>query len=265
MIANAPPPARRPAIVAPVSRHLAVADTARSLAFYRDTLGFELAPPRKGTDAAADVEIVYGPARIQLGVHDDAHDSTGERRRRGAAILFFETDDVMAMCAAIRARGGTPTEPEKVNWIKMRMFQLTDPDGHMLWFGQSFHESYAEERIPAGRGQLRAVLPELPVDDVAKAVAHYRDVLGFTVNYEQDDLGVMDRDAVQLLLIARDARHTGIGSCGFYVRDADALHAELVAKGAKVLGPPVSEPWGLRHFSVLDPEGNRLTFSQTFE
>jgi uncharacterized glyoxalase superfamily protein PhnB len=96
-------------------------------------------------------------------------------------------------------------------------------------------------------------------------VAHYRDVLGFSVNYQQHDLGVMDRDVARLLLIARTTRHTGIGSCYIYVRDADALHAELVAKGANVQGEPVSRPWGLREFRVLDPEGNQLTFGQPFE
>jgi uncharacterized glyoxalase superfamily protein PhnB len=112
---------------------------------------------------------------------------------------------------------------------------------------------------------LRKVMPELPFTDVLAAVAHYRDVLGFAVNYSQHDLGVMDRDGMRVLLIARTARHTGIGSCSFYVADADALHAELVAKGADVQGPPVSQPWGLREFRVLDLEGNRLSFAQTFE
>ncbi len=48
-------------------------------------------------------------------------------------------------------------------------------------------------------------------------------------------------------------------------RDADAVHAELVAKGANVQGTPVSHPWGLRDFQVLDLEGNRITFGQPFE
>ena len=108
-------------------------------------------------------------------------------------------------------------------------------------------------------------MPELPFTNVPAAVTHYRDVLGFEVNYAQHDLGVIDRDGMRLLLIARTAQHTGIGSCSFYVADADALHAELTVRGANVQGPPVSQPWGLREFKVLDPEGNRLSFAQTFE
>lgn len=115
------------------------------------------------------------------------------------------------------------------------------------------------------RALLERIMPELPLDDVPAGVAHYRDVLGFSVNYQQHDIGVMDRDEVRLLLIARAERHSGIGSCYVYVADADALHAELVAKGAGVQGEPVSRPWGLREFRVLDPEGNQITFGQPFE
>ena len=115
------------------------------------------------------------------------------------------------------------------------------------------------------RGMLRKIMPELPLADVAAGVAYYRDVLGFQVNYQQHDLGVMDRDRVRLLLIARTDRHSGIGSCYVYVEDADVLHAELRAAGANVLDDPVSRPWGLREFHVVDLEGNRITFGQPFE
>jgi uncharacterized glyoxalase superfamily protein PhnB len=109
------------------------------------------------------------------------------------------------------------------------------------------------------------IMPELPLTDVFAGLAYYRDVLGFSVNYQQHDIAVMDRDIVRILLIARTPRHTGIGSCYIYVRDADRLHAELVAKGANVQGEPLSHPWGLRDFRVIDLEGNQLTFGQPFE
>jgi uncharacterized glyoxalase superfamily protein PhnB len=198
-------------------------------------------------------EAVSGPAQIQLGA-DEAPDSP-------RAILFFEVEDVAEMHAAIMARGGKPSEPQKVNWIKMEMFEIRDPDGHTLWFGQSYDKPYTL----APRRMCRQIMPELPLDDVAAGVAHYRDVLGFTVNYQQHDIGVMDRDDVRVLLIARTERHKGIGSAYVYVEDADELYAELHAKGANVQGEPISNPWGLRDFRVLDLEGNQITFGQPFE
>jgi catechol 2,3-dioxygenase-like lactoylglutathione lyase family enzyme len=229
-------------IVAPVKRFLGVQDAERSAAFYRDVLGFEVRD--SGTEA------VRGPAAIEF-------DSSGPAR----SVVFFETSDVEAMRSEIAARGGNPGEFVKVNRVKMRVFEVRDPDGHALWFGQS----YDVPVDPRPRGLIRKALPRFPVSDVAAAVAYYRDVLGFKINYQQQDLGVMDRDEVTVLLNPRDAKHLGIGSSYFYVANADALYAELKAKGAKIDGEPVSHPWGLRDFGVIDPDGNELWFGQPFE
>lgn len=244
-----------PRIVYPVSRHLSVADVDTSIAFYRDVLGFE-------ARRSPVVEMVSGPARIELTTAATAADSTGKERPRGAAIVFLETDDVAGMRRDVVARGGAASELEKVNWIKRQVFETRDPDGHTLWFAQSFQEP-DQPKDPSR--QLMQMLPGLPLSDVAAGVEYYQRVLGFHVNYVQSDLGVMDRDDVTILLIQRKPEHSGISFCEAYVRDADALHAELVGRGADVQGEPVSHPWGLRDFHVLDLERNRITFAQPFE
>lgn len=250
-------------IASPAMRYIAVTSLDRSIPFYRDVLGFQIA---KHED---DAEAVLGPVRIRLGkVGYSAGDWSFETERpAGSAILFLQTGDVEAVRAEIRDRGGAPSDIENVNWIKMRMFEIRDPDGNVLWFGQSYH--HEEPDTPSRRklqpAGCRQALPELPFDDVAAAVAYYRDVLGFRINYQQHDLGVMDRDAITVLLIARTEQYKGIGSFEVYVEDADALYEELQAKGAKIEGPPVSYPWGLRAFKIVDLEGNRITFAQTFE
>jgi catechol 2,3-dioxygenase-like lactoylglutathione lyase family enzyme len=42
------------------------------------------------------------------------------------------------------------------------------------------------------------------------------------------------------------------------VRDVDAAHEELRAKGVQVLQAPTDEPWGLREMWVADPDGLRI-------
>lgn len=42
------------------------------------------------------------------------------------------------------------------------------------------------------------------------------------------------------------------------VRDVDAVHRELAAKGVTVLREPVTEPWGLREMWIADPDGVRI-------
>jgi predicted enzyme related to lactoylglutathione lyase len=227
-------------IICPVSEFIRTSDVDRTVSFYREILGFQV----QGSEA------VSGAARIQFVPGEPAH-----------RMLFFETDDVASMRDEIAARGGKPTEIADVNWIKFRILALTDPDGHTLWFGQSYN---APDQVRPTR-MLQRIMPALPLDDVPAGVAHYRDALGFAVNYEQHDIGVMDRDDVRVLLIARTPQHRGIGSAYVYVENADALADELRSRGARVQGEPVSQPWGLREFCVLDPEGNEITFGQPFE
>lgn len=239
-------------ITQPVSRHLAVADLQRSLGFYRDILGFSV----NGQAATS------GPARIDFEVGDDALDSTlMERRPRGHAILFFETDDVEKERETIVARGGKPSEVEKANWIKVKAFEIRDPDGHVLWFAQSF----AGPDTGKNPGQLHQALPAFPLSDLKAGIAYYQNVLGFGINYADDNIGVMFRDLVTILLIPRSPKHTGIGTSEFYIRDADELHAELTGRGADLDGSPVSHPWGIRDFTARDLEGNTLIFGETFE
>ena len=189
-----PLPAAEPRITAPVSRYLGTKDIDRAVRFWRDVLGFEVhQPPDDGTAV-----LQSGRARIRFG-KDDCE---------GPAVIFFDTDDVEGMRSLIQQRGGEPGGLEKVNWIKRRVFEVRDPDGHVIWFGQSY-----DVRSPdRPRSMMNRVMPELPFDDVSAAVTHYRDVLGFVINYQQDDIGVLDRDEVRVLLVRRTPQHSGIGS-----------------------------------------------------
>jgi hypothetical protein len=76
-------------------------------------------------------------------------------------------------------------------------------------------------------GQMR---PEPPLTDGPAGVVYYRDVLGFSLDYQQHEFGAMDRDGVRVLLFGRAERHTGIGSCDVHVENVDRLHANLVVE-----------------------------------
>ena len=230
-------------ITAPVSRSIAVTNIDKSVAFYRDMLGFE---------ASAETGVVLGPARVEF---------VEAQEPPPRAILFFQTGDVVALHTSMRTLGAAPSQLEKMNLLKIEMFEIRDPDGHALWFGQPYQQPDRERPSPL----LEKALPDFPLSTVTSGVAYYRDVLGFNINYQQHDLAVMDRDRVTVLLSERTHEHKGIGSAYIYIRDADALHRELTARGANVLGEPVSHPWGLREFEVRDLEGNRLKFGQPFE
>lgn len=81
------------------------------------------------------------------------------------------------------------------------------------------------------------------VRDITKSTEHYRDVLGFDVTFQYGKptfYVCLCRDEVNLHLLAagETKRLPGSGAVCIFVKDVDALHAELVARGAKVIKAP---------------------------
>lgn len=105
----------------------------------------------------------------------------------------------------------------------------------------------------------------LTVRDVKTSLAYYRDGLGFEIAFEFGDpvfYAGLCRDKVSLHLISADrtSRLPGNGAVAIFVDDADALHADLVMRGAKVQEAPADRPYGLRDFNAFDLDGNQLVF-----
>jgi catechol 2,3-dioxygenase-like lactoylglutathione lyase family enzyme len=103
------------------------------------------------------------------------------------------------------------------------------------------------------------------VSDLAKSIGYYRDVLGFTVTFQYGKptfYACLCRDEVALhLLAANETKQLpGDGGICVFVKDVDALQAELAAPGAKVIKAPQNYDYGMRDFDVADLDGNQLTF-----
>jgi uncharacterized glyoxalase superfamily protein PhnB len=103
------------------------------------------------------------------------------------------------------------------------------------------------------------------VKDVLASVAHYRDVLGFTVEFVYGEptfyAGVERGDVVIHLQAAHmTKRQVGQGAINVFVTAVDALYTELKARRAKLVNQPEDRPYGMRDFDLDDLDGNRLTF-----
>ena len=103
----------------------------------------------------------------------------------------------------------------------------------------------------------------LHVPDVRAVVAFYRDVLGFVSDFGDEDYAVVWRDNSAVHFLKRDASPAGVHLFQ-WVRDVDALYGELKGRGV-VVAEPVDRPYGLREFSVLDPNGVSVIFGQDIE
>lgn len=115
---------------------------------------------------------------------------------------------------------------------------------------------------------MEKVTPILRIFDEAKAREFYVDFLGFKVEWEHRfEPGMpiyfqVGRDGCVLHLSEHHGDCCPGAAMRIQVGDVDALHAELAAKQFKYMRPSVhAMPWGSRDMSVIDPFGNRLTFT----
>ena len=108
----------------------------------------------------------------------------------------------------------------------------------------------------------------LSVRDIKTSVTYYRDALGFAVTFQYGTpiyYACLCRDEVALHLLAAHQTRRLPGNGGVFVDDVDAVHDELVARGAKVQKPPQNYDYGMRDFDVVDLDGNQLTFGMGTE
>ena len=126
----------------------------------------------------------------------------------------------------------------------------------------------------------------LAVDDHEKAIAFYRDALGFEVRGDvraygmrwttmgapsQPDVSIVleppaadpgisasDRKALSDLLAKGLLR-----GLNFSTTDLDATFDRVVATGAEVIQEPMDQAYGVRDCAFRDPAGNHIRISQT--
>ena len=105
------------------------ADYERSLAFYRDELGFPVRSSWDRGPADRGCVLEVGAGHVELL-------DRGQPRPPQGVSLYWQVDDVDAIHAALRARGGALDPPVDRPWGH-RAIGLRDPDGLPLGM---FHE-----------------------------------------------------------------------------------------------------------------------------
>lgn len=122
-----------------------------------------------------------------------------------------------------------------------------------------------------GAAQIFGIAPVLLVADVIKAHDYYAEKLGFRSPRMWGDPPVFciaKRDGCDVMLsqvepgnaVHPNGDHEGRIDAYFYVRDADALHAEFQASGAEIVLGPEDQVYGMRETMVRDIDGHVLCF-----
>jgi len=114
-----------------------------------------------------------------------------------------------------------------------------------------------------------AVVPVLATTDVIKTAEYYRDVLGFAVDdtFSSPEWTMLWADQCQLFLslnptAARTAAGQQVLIC---VPGVDEMYEKHKANGANIVSDLKDQPWGLREYTVEDPNGYHLTFEAHIE
>jgi uncharacterized glyoxalase superfamily protein PhnB len=114
-----------------VTPSLTVGDLQRSIAWYRDVLGFVVGEPWMHEGEMRGVELLAGATRFYLGQDDWAK---GRDRKKGEGLRLHcaTAQSVDDIAVNIKKSGGRlDSEPATMPWGS-RQFSLTDPDGFKL-------------------------------------------------------------------------------------------------------------------------------------
>lgn len=111
--------------------------------------------------------------------------------------------------------------------------------------------------------RLKAAIPKLASLDIERSLSFF-ERLQFTRCGTYPDYGIVERDGVQLhFWLCTDARIPKETACRIEVEGIDRLFVEFSVLGVVHPNGALGEkPWGIREFSILDTDGNLVTFQQ---
>ena len=111
--------------------------------------------------------------------------------------------------------------------------------------------------------RLTAAIPKLASLDIERSLAFF-ERLGFRRGGVYPDYGIAVRDGVQIhFWLCSDPMIPKATACRIVVDGIEALFDVYAALGVIHPNDPLGlKPWGNWEFSILDPDGNLVTFQQ---
>jgi lactoylglutathione lyase len=125
--------------------------------------------------------------------------------------------------------------------------------------------------------RVRSVAAALTVSDLERSLAWYRDILGFTVDEAWEQHGRLagvglKAGAARLVLTQSEqaagperAKRDGFRLYFTTAQDIDEVAAGIKTRGGNLASGPADQPWGVRTFMLVDPDGFTLVISSAEE
>ena len=105
---------------------------------------------------------------------------------------------------------------------------------------------------------VRRVVPDIKSQNPAASRVFYVDFLGLELAM---DLGFVmtfvspSNPTAQISVVRDDGGSTLLPDVSVEVADVDHVHQRAIERGLEIVYPLTDEPWGVRRFFVLDPNG----------
>jgi catechol 2,3-dioxygenase-like lactoylglutathione lyase family enzyme len=105
---------------------------------------------------------------------------------------------------------------------------------------------------------IRRIVPDIKSERFDDSRAFYVDFLGLKVGM---DLGWIvtfvspSNPTAQISVMRDDNPSTLMPNVSIEVADVDEVHARAIERGLQIVYPLTDEPWGIRRFFVVDPDG----------
>jgi predicted enzyme related to lactoylglutathione lyase len=108
--------------------------------------------------------------------------------------------------------------------------------------------------------------PVLLVPDVPATAAFYRSVFGFKSDpsAETPEYTVVWRDNAAVHFARGERAPVGV-RIFFWVRDVNALYEDVIRRGGTIDVPIETRHYGIRDFSIRDPNGVGVVFGQDWD
>ena len=118
--------------------NLVVSDVGRSMAFYRDVLGFAATATVPDDAPYVFAAIQSGPVEIFLNAPEPAvaeYPAFKDRPIGGTPTLFLEVADVAGIHRSLEGRVPV-VMPLEHKWYGVTEFAIADPDGYLITFAE---------------------------------------------------------------------------------------------------------------------------------
>lgn len=114
-------------------------DVQATIKFYQDILGFEISERMDDVGTSGWASLERGTVRLMLASPSYIPAPKPVQGQLSEVLFYFYTEDVVELRKHI-VQQGYPVGDFAVRFYQMKEIELTDPEGHVLIFGQDTDE-----------------------------------------------------------------------------------------------------------------------------